>query len=292
MAGADEEDVACLRSDTLTRAPPPRGPRGHTCIARLDPADAAHCAARRAGQPRPTSPSLEDVDRSRPSHRVRLMDLAGLAVEEAAVERDVAEARRCDCDRRCGSRSRCSPSRNCTGPGPDVDVRQHRHVVVRGRWARRSAPRSASGWLSVTVTPLRTSRAAAADPGGGQVGSSAPRRPPSSHRLPCSRPHRRARGTRVRSSPRRTWRRAAPADSCPSECEIQAVPPLLGAFPDFSVEFHEVHDMGGEPRRGRCFWWAHFDTGATPSKPWGCRSRRCRGTTVENICCGMLCSAV
>ena len=65
---------------------------------------------------------------------------------------------------------------------------------------------------------------------------------------------------------------------------------LLGAFPDFSVEFHEVHDMGGNLtlaagrarghgagsdtpieqefwqvarwRRGRCFWWAHFDTRA------------------------------
>lgn len=65
---------------------------------------------------------------------------------------------------------------------------------------------------------------------------------------------------------------------------------LLGAFPDFSIEFHEVHDMGGNLtlaagrarahgagsdtpieqvfwqvarwRRGRCFWWAHFDTRA------------------------------
>ena len=65
---------------------------------------------------------------------------------------------------------------------------------------------------------------------------------------------------------------------------------LLGSFPDFSVEFHEVHDMGGNLtlaagrarghgagsdtpieqvfwqvvrwRRGRCFWWAHFDTRA------------------------------
>ena len=65
---------------------------------------------------------------------------------------------------------------------------------------------------------------------------------------------------------------------------------LLGAFPDFSVEFYEVHDMGGNLtlaagrarghgagsdtpieqvfwqvvrwRRGRCFWWAHFDTRA------------------------------
>ena len=65
---------------------------------------------------------------------------------------------------------------------------------------------------------------------------------------------------------------------------------LLGSFPDFSVEFHEVHDLGGNLtlaagrarahgagsdtpieqvfwqvvrwRRGRCFWWAHFDTRA------------------------------
>jgi ketosteroid isomerase-like protein len=65
---------------------------------------------------------------------------------------------------------------------------------------------------------------------------------------------------------------------------------LLGSFPDFSVEFYEVHDMGENLtlaagrarahgagsdtpieqvfwqvvrwRRGRCFWWAHFDTRA------------------------------
>ena len=65
---------------------------------------------------------------------------------------------------------------------------------------------------------------------------------------------------------------------------------LLGAYPDFSIEFYEVHDMGGNLtlgaararghgagsdtpieqvfwqvvrwRRGRCFWWAHFDTRA------------------------------
>ena len=65
---------------------------------------------------------------------------------------------------------------------------------------------------------------------------------------------------------------------------------LFGAFPDFSPELHEVHDIGGNVtlaaacirghgagsdtpteeafwqvvrwRRGRCFWWAHFDTRA------------------------------
>src|SRR5215212_9648782 len=65
---------------------------------------------------------------------------------------------------------------------------------------------------------------------------------------------------------------------------------LLGAYPDFSLEFYEVHDMGGNLtlgaararghgagsdtpieqvvwqvarwRRGRCFWVAHFDTRA------------------------------
>src|SRR3954462_7974607 len=65
---------------------------------------------------------------------------------------------------------------------------------------------------------------------------------------------------------------------------------LLGAFPDFSVEFHEAHDMGENLtlaaaharghgagsdtpfeqefwqvvrwRRGRCFWWAHCGTRA------------------------------
>jgi hypothetical protein len=65
---------------------------------------------------------------------------------------------------------------------------------------------------------------------------------------------------------------------------------LLGAYPDFSIEFYEVHDMGGNLtlgaararghgagsdtpieqvvwqvarwRRGRIFWWAHFDTRA------------------------------
>ena len=65
---------------------------------------------------------------------------------------------------------------------------------------------------------------------------------------------------------------------------------LFGAFPDFSPELYEVHDIGGNVtlaaacirghgagsdtpieqvfwqvvrwRRGRCFWWAHFDTRA------------------------------
>ena len=65
---------------------------------------------------------------------------------------------------------------------------------------------------------------------------------------------------------------------------------LLGSFPDFSVEFYEVHDIGGNLtltagrarahgagsdtpieqvfwqvvrwRRGRCFWWAHCGTRA------------------------------
>jgi ketosteroid isomerase-like protein len=65
---------------------------------------------------------------------------------------------------------------------------------------------------------------------------------------------------------------------------------LLGSFPDFSVESYEVHDKWGNLtlaaararahgagsdtpieqvfwqvvrwRRGRCFWWAHFDTRA------------------------------
>ena len=65
---------------------------------------------------------------------------------------------------------------------------------------------------------------------------------------------------------------------------------FLDAFPDFSIEFYEVHDMGGNLtlaagrarghgagsdtpieqvvwqvarwRRGRIFWWAHFDTRA------------------------------
>ena len=45
--------------------------------------------------------------------------------------------------------------------GADVDVRHHRHAVIRGL-GRVHARLGVSGRLSVTVTPLRTSRAAAA----------------------------------------------------------------------------------------------------------------------------------
>jgi len=74
---------------------------------------------------------------------------------------------------------------------------------------------------------------------------------------------------------------------------------LLGAFPDFSAELYEVHDIGGnvtlaaacirghgagsetpidQPfwqvvrwRRGRCFWWAHFGTRAEALEAAGLR---------------------
>ena len=80
---------------------------------------------------------------------------------------------------------------------------------------------------------------------------------------------------------------------------------LLGSFPDFSVEFHEVHDMGGNLtlaagrarahgagsdtpieqvfwqvvrwRRGRCSGGPTSTHGPQPSRRRGCRSRRCAG---------------
>ena len=72
---------------------------------------------------------------------------------------------------------------------------------------------------------------------------------------------------------------------------------LHGVFPDFTVELYEVHDLGGNTtlaaggvrghgagsdtpmeqefwqvarwRRGRCFWWAHFDTRAEALEAMG-----------------------
>jgi len=82
---------------------------------------------------------------------------------------------------------------------------------------------------------------------------------------------------------------------------------LLGSFPDFSVEFYEVHDMGGNLtlaagharghgagsdtpigqvfwqvvrwRRGRCFWWAHFDTRAEALEAVGLSEQDARASS-------------
>ena len=124
-------------------------------LARLEPRDAAH--ARHVEQDAAADqPVLEDVDRTR------------LAVEERAVERPRGRRRRCACARRCGSRRPRSPWR--IGPIP-TRCRRRSASSCDGRRAsgRRCWPSVRSGWLSVTVTPVSTSRGRGGDPSRGEV---------------------------------------------------------------------------------------------------------------------------
>ena len=174
---ADEQDVADVHGHTLRRAPRPRGPRG-TRGPRLHPANPAH-AGHVEQNAAADQPVLEDVDR--PGLRAELGDRrSGLPSKSEAIEGDVAEGVDVAVALVVVVDARRSPWRSARIP---TRCRRRAASSCGGRRApeRRSRASVFSGWLSVIVTPLRTSRAAAATRSGVRW-LSAPRSPSSSQR--------------------------------------------------------------------------------------------------------------
>ena len=130
VAGTDEEDVTCLRSDTQLVFRRLEVFATHV-IAGLDPAGVAYAwhVEQDSAADQPVAEDVDCVDRRTACG----CGLRRTSAEEAAVERDVAKRVDVtvtvvvvvdpDVVLRESDRSRS-----------DVDVRQHRHVVVRGRW--------------------------------------------------------------------------------------------------------------------------------------------------------------
>ena len=134
---------------------------GNTCSP-----GSSHGTPRRRGTssstPRPTRPSSQDVDRA------GLGALRGHRRPPASRRRSSrrrrrGRRRRCDCGRRCGSRPRRSPWRSARSRSrcPGRSASSCGDPPAPGC---RCASSVSSGRLSVTVTPLRTSRAAVDDP--------------------------------------------------------------------------------------------------------------------------------